>query len=211
MDDELVENVKRALSEAPKRNFLESVDLAMNLKNIDMSQPANRVDLEVVLPNGLGKELRIGVFAKGETALRAREAGADVIDPAEIAELAADKKRARALARQYDIFIAEAQYMPQIGKAMGALLAPRGKMPTPLTPDKDVVELIDRLKRSVRVRSKDKTTFHVSVGRANMEPEAIAENIDAVLSKLEAALPRGAQNIRSVYVSTTMGPSVRVM
>ena len=190
---------------------MESVDIAMNLKNLDMSNPANRVDIEVVLPHGTGKNLRIGVFAKGETALRAKEAGAEVIDPEEIDELGADKKRARAMAREYDAFIAEAQYMPQIGKAMGALLGPRGKMPTPLTPDKDVVDVIERLRSSIRLRSKDRTTFHARVGRADMEPSAIAENIDAVLSRLKGALPRGAQNIKSVYVSTTMGPSVRVM
>ncbi|MHC1593256.1 MAG: 50S ribosomal protein L1 [Methermicoccaceae archaeon] len=211
VDDELVEKVKSVLSEAPERNFLESIELAMNLKNVDMSKPANRVDVEVSLPHGTGKALKIAVFAKGEAALRAEGAGADVIDPSEIDELGADKKKARKTTMEYDMFIAEAQYMPQIGKAMGALLGPRGKMPTPLTPDKDVVDIIEKLRTSIRLRSKDKTTFHASVGKANMEPTAIAENIDAVLNRLIGALPRGSQNIKSVYASTTMGPSVRVM
>jgi large subunit ribosomal protein L1 len=209
--DELVEKIKRAIEEAPSRNFVESVDLAINLKNLDMSIPQNRIDAEIKLPKGLGRDVKVCVFAKGDIALKAKEAGATVIDPAEIPSLGEDRKKARKLAKEYDFFIAEAQYMPQIGRALGPILGPRGKMPKPLTPDKDVVELINSLCDSVRARSRDKTTFHVPIGNRNMSPEDLAENAMAVITRVESLLPKGSQNIRSVYVSTTMGPSVRVI
>ncbi len=208
----ILEAVKKLLEESPKRNFSESVDLAINLKNLDMNQPKNRVDEEVILPHGLGKELKIGVFAKGEVGLRAKAAGAAyVISDVELDELAADKNRARTLANECDLFIAETQFMPTIGKNLGIVLGPRGKMPIPLLPNRDIGELIQSKQNAVRLRSKDKLTFHVPVGRRTMNPDDLADNVDTIVGRLERVLDKGKQNLRSVYVTTTMGKSERVM
>ncbi len=204
-----LEAVREALEKAPQRNFVESVDIAVNLKNLDLSQPQNRIDEEVVLPNGLGKPVKIAVFARGEVAQQAKKAGAEyVLDPEEIDALKEDLGRAKALADECRFFIAEAQYMPIIGKNLGVVLGPRGKMPVPLTPDRDIGQLIRRMQSSVKLRSRDKMTFHVPVGRRDMEPDKIAENIEAVISKIEQ---KYEHNIRSVFVKTTMGPAVRVI
>jgi large subunit ribosomal protein L1 len=208
----ILEAVKKVLEESPKRNFSESVDLAINLKNLDMNQPKNRVDEEVILPHGLGKELKIGVFAKGEVGLRAKAAGAAyVISDVELDELVADKNRARTLANECDLFIAETQFMPTIGKNLGIVLGPRGKMPIPLLPNKDIGELIQSKQNAVRLRSKDKLTFHVPVGRRNMNPDDLAENIETIVSRLERVLDKGKHNLRTVYVTTTMGKFERVV
>jgi len=208
----ILEAVKKVLEESPNRKFSESVDLAINLKNLDMNQPKNRVDEEVILPHGLGKELKIGVFAKGEVGLRAKAAGAAyVISDVELDELAADKNKARTLANEYDIFIAETQFMPIIGKNLGIVLGPRGKMPIPLLPNRDVGELIQSKQNAIRLRSKDRLTFHVPVGRRNMNPDDLADNIETVMARLERVLDKGKQNLRSVFVTTTMGKSERVM
>ncbi len=205
-------SVKQALEKSPQRNFPESMDLAINLKNLDMNQPQNRIDEEIILPNGVGKSIKVAVFAKGETAQRAKAAGADnVLDPEEISVLGEDKARAKTLADEINFFIAESAYMPAIGKTLGQVLGPRGKMPIPLTPDKDVVQVINRVKNSIKVRSKDKMTFHVSVGRRSMDPVKIAENIDAVIDRIEHRYERGLYNVRSIYIKTTMGPSVKVI
>ncbi|AFD00175.1 LSU ribosomal protein L1P [Methanocella conradii HZ254] len=209
---ETVEAVKKALAEKPKRNFVESVDLAINLKNIDLSQPKNRVDEEIILPNGLGKPVKIAVFAKGDVAINAEKAGADyVFPPEEIDKLGADKVRAKKLAKEVNFFIAETAYMPLIGKKLGQVLGPRGKMPTPLPPQADVTAMVTRLKKAIKVRSKDRRTFHATIGVETMPPEQIAENIDAILARIEGKLEKGRQNIGSVYVKTTMGPAVKVM
>ncbi len=208
----ILEAVKKVLEESPKRNFSESVDLAINLKNLDMNQPKNRVDEEVILPHGLGKELKIGVFARGEVGLRAEAAGAAyVISDVELDELVTDKSRARILANECDLFIAETQFMPIIGKNLGVVLGPRGKMPIPLLPNKDITELIQSKQNAVRLRSKDKLTFHVPVGRRDMSPDQLAENIETIVSRLERVLDKGKHNLRTVYVTTTMGKSERVV
>ena len=208
----ILEAVKKVLEESPKRNFSESVDLAINLKNLDMNQPKNRVDEEVILPHGLGKELKIGVFARGEVGLRAEAAGAAyVISDVELDELVTDKSRARTLANECDLFIAETQFMPIIGKNLGVVLGPRGKMPIPLLPNKDITELIQSKQNAIRLRSKDKLTFHVPVGRRDMSPDQLAENIETIVSRLERVLDKGKHNLRTVYVTTTMGKSERVV
>lgn len=210
--DETIQAVKQALETAPERKFTESVDIAFNLKNIDMSQPANRVDEEVILPNGLGKSIRIAVFAKGDTAQRATSAGAEMIlDPEEIESLGDDKSKARELANDIDFFVSEVAYMPTIAKSLGPVLGPRGKMPEPLTPDKKIEDVIKKAKNSIRVRSKDKLTFHLPVGRGDMGPEELGQNVQSVIDRIEHNLEKGKQNIKSVYVKTTMGPAVRVM
>ena len=208
----ILEAVKKVLEESPKRNFSESVDLAINLKNLDMNQPKNRVDEEVILPHGLGKELKIGVFARGEVGLRAEAAGAAyVISDVELDELVTDKSRARILANECDLFIAETQFMPIIGKNLGVVLGPRGKMPIPLLPNKDITELIQSKQNAIRLRSKDKLTFHVPVGRRDMSPDQLAENIETIVSRLERVLDKGKHNLRTIYVTTTMGKSERVV
>jgi large subunit ribosomal protein L1 len=212
VEESILNTVERLFEESPQRNFAESVDLAINLKNLDMSQPKYRVDEEIYLPNGLGKDLKIAVFAKGEVGLQAKEAGCDyVFTEEDINDLADDKSRARSIANECDFFIAEVQYMPLIGKTLGAILGPRGKMPVPLTPDKNVADMIKSSKNSIRIRSKDKLTFHVAVGRRDMDAERIAENIEIIVNRVESALDKGKQNLKSIYVTTTMGKSLRVV
>ncbi len=200
------------MEKSPQRKFSESIDLAINLKNLDMNQPQNRIDEEIILPNGLGRPIKIAVFTKGETAQRAKAAGADyVFDPEEISVLGEDKTRAKNLAEEVNFFIAEAAYMPAIGKTLGQVLGPRGKMPIPLTPDKDVVQIINKSRNSIKVRSKDKMTFHISIGKKEMDPVKISENVEAVINRIEHRYERGLYNVKSIYVKTTMGPSVKVI
>ncbi|PHP45147.1 50S ribosomal protein L1 [Methanosarcinales archaeon ex4572_44] len=209
---EIVEAVRKALEDSPPRGFEESVDLAINLRNVDLTQPQNRIDEEILLPHGRGRPVKVVVFGKGDVAQKAKDAGADyVFDEAEIEALAGDPTRARNLANEVDFFISETVYMPLIGKTLGRVLGPRGKMPLPLTPDKDVTQLVERAHAAIRVRSKDRPTFHVPVGRRNMDPEMLAENVESVITRVEQQLDRGTQNIRSIYVKTTMGPAVKVM
>ncbi|MDD2777590.1 MAG: 50S ribosomal protein L1 [Methanocellales archaeon] len=207
---DILKAVQKALERPVKRNFTESIDLAINLRNIDMSQPQNRIEEEIVLPNGLGKPVKIAVFASGELAMNAKNAGADlVISPEQIDVLRANKKQAKTLANEHDFFIAEASLMPSIGKSLGPVLGPRGNMPSPISPGSDVTKPIERLRKTVKIRSKDKMTFHTIIGCESMAPEDIAENIETIIKRLETKIDK--QKIRSIYMKTTMGPSVRVL
>ena len=202
--------VTEAIENAPPRNFRETVDLAINLRDLDLNDPANRVDESVVLPAGTGQETRIVVFAEGETAVRAAEVADEVFDSDDLADLGDDDDHAKDLADETDFFVAEASMMQDIGRDLGTVLGPRGKMPTPLQPDDDVVEVVNRMKNTVQLRSRDRRTFHTRVGAEDMAPEEVADNVDVILRRLRGSLEKGPLNIDSVYVKTTMGPAVKV-
>ena len=211
MADQEIENaVSRALGDAPKRNFRETVDLAINLRDLDLNDPSNRVDESIVLPEGTGQETKIVVIAEGETAIRAEEAADEVLSSDDVADLGDDDDAAKDLAEDTDFFIAEEAYMQDIGRYLGTVLGPRGKMPEPLSPDDDVVEVVNRMKNTVQLRSGDRRTFHTRVGAEDMSAEEIADNIDVILRRLHADLEKGPLNVDSVFVKTTMGPSVEV-
>jgi large subunit ribosomal protein L1 len=209
-DQDIEQAVARALEDRPQRNFRETVDLAINLRDLDLNDPSNRVDESVVLPSGTGQDTRIVVFAEGETAVRAETVADEVFSNDDLSDLGDDQDAAKDLADSTDFFIAEASMMPTIGASLGQVLGPRGKMPTPLQPDEDVVENVNRMKNTVQVRSRDRKTFHALVGTEELSAEEIADNIDTILRRLYGDLEKGPLNIDSAYVKTTMGPAVEV-
>ncbi|MFB6253183.1 MAG: 50S ribosomal protein L1 [Halobacteriaceae archaeon] len=210
-DNDIINAVSRAIEEAPERNFQETIDLAINLQDLDMDDPSNRIDEGVVLPEGTGQETQIVVFAEGETAVRAEEVANLVLDSDDLEDLGENTNEAKDLADETDFFVAETSMMQDIGRHLGTVLGPRGKMPTPLEPDDDVVEVVNRMKNTVQLRSRDRRTFHTMVGAEDMSAEEIAENIDVILRRLYADLEKGPLNVDSIYVKTTMGPAVEVV
>jgi large subunit ribosomal protein L1 len=212
-DSKTVEAVQKALEESKKleRKFKQSVDVVINLKNIDMNDAKNRIEDEVMLPHGRGTEAKLAIFASGDLALKSKNHVDLLIKPEEIEELAKDKKKFKKIADEYDFFIAEAPLMPTIGKTLGIILGPRGKMPKPVPPTIDITGIAKNLRKTIKVRSKTSKTIHATVGQEEMKTEQIAENIDAILKRLEGKLERGKMNIGSVYVKTSMGPPMRIV
>jgi large subunit ribosomal protein L1 len=209
-DQDLETAVARALEQAPERNFRETVDLAVNLRDLDLDDPSQRVDEAVVLPAGTGQDTTIVVFADGETAVRAESVADAVYGQSDLDDLADDDDAAKDLADETDFFVAEASLMQDIGRQLGTVLGPRGKMPTPLTPDDDVVEVVNRMQNTVQLRSRDRRTFHTRVGAEDMSAAEIADNVDVIVRRLHATLEKGPLNVDSMYVKTTMGPAERV-
>jgi len=204
--------IKKAIEQAPPRKFQESVDITINLRNIDMAQPKNRIDEMILLPNGTGSSVKVAVLGKGDIVTQAREAGVElIIGPEEIERLGGEPREARKMANEYRFFLAETKVMPLVGRYLGVRLGPRGRMPMPIAQGTDIRPIVQRLRNSVKVRTKDKKVFHAKVGSTEMTPDQIAENIDAVLKRVESVLESGAMNIRSVYVKTTMGPAQRLI
>jgi len=101
--------------------------------------------------------------------------------------------------------------MPQVGRFLGPRLGPRGRMPMPIPGQTDIRPIVERLRNSVKIRTKDKTVFSTKVGSTAMTPEQVSENIDAIVKRVESVLEQGHLNVRSIYVKTTMGPSVRLV
>ncbi|HUV53917.1 MAG TPA: 50S ribosomal protein L1 [Candidatus Krumholzibacteriaceae bacterium] len=207
---QILEAVAKAREAAPARNFEQSFDLAVNLRELDMNRPDNRLNIRVQLPTGVGAR-KVLVFASGDLALRARRAGADaVVEPAELDQLATDKKAAKNALKDYDVFVAEAPMMPTVGRVAGPILGPRGKMPIPVPPQAPIDNIIERERRTVVLRSRDKPFVHCIVGKEEMSDEDVAQNIEAVMTNLTGATKRGFANIRSVFLKLTMGDTVKV-
>ena len=206
-----VDTIKRVLEVAKERRFKESVEVAVNLREVDLSVPKNRLDEEVLLPKGRGKTVKICIFASGELALKSRNVADLVVQPQEIEEYAGNKRKAHKLAQEFDFFIAEAPLMPVIGRRLGVVLGPRGKMPRPVPPTADPTALINNMRKTVRVRTKDRRTFHAAIGTREMTAEDIAENLDALMRRVMGRLERGRFNIASAFVKTTMGPAVKYL
>jgi len=209
-DRSAVEVVSEALSKAPERKFPETVEISVNLKDLDLTVPKNRLEDEVPLPKGRGKTVKVAVFGSPELCQKMRGVADLVVATGELDEFAKDKKNVKKVVNDIDFFLAEAPLMPTIGKRLGVVLGPRGKMPRPVPPGSDPSNLVNALKRSIRIRSKGNRTFHAPVGTRGMKPEEIAQNVDAVLTRILGKLERGRTNIESVYVKTTMGPAVRL-
>ncbi len=203
--------VTAAFETAPKRKFQESVEITINLKHVDMSQPKNRIDETILLPQSMGVK-KIAVLGKGDIVSQARNAGVDAImGPEEIERLGGSPREARKMADSYDYFLAETAVMPAVGRWLGQRLGPRGKMPQPIPPQQDITPIVERLRNSVRVRSKDRLNMSVKIGTIEMSADAVTENIDAVLKRVIGRLENGELNVRSVFVKTTMGPAVKVV
>jgi len=207
----LLQAVKEVKGKTEKRNFAQSIELVVNLKDIDPKKPENKFQESIELPYPPGKENKICVIASGEMALRAKREGADlVIQRDELEALAGDKKRGKKLASAYDFFIAEAPLMPLIGRTLGATLGPQGKMPTPIPPTVDIKGHIERLRKTVLLKMRAQPVLQCRVGNEKMSDEEIAENIQATIRRIEGKLKRGLKNVSTVYLKMTMGSPVKV-
>ena len=133
-----------------------------------------------------------------------------VISPDQIDEFSENKREAKKLADKFDFFVAETGLMATIGKSLGVVLGPRGKMPRPIPPQADIARIIKSLTNLVPVRSKDRPTFHVPFGNVSMTQEQLADNLETILKRVESNLDRGNENIASIWVKTTMGKAVRL-
>ena len=204
--------VKEAKEKSEKRKFNQTVELVVNLREIDMKSPEAKIQEVVELPHiSPEKANKICVIAQGELALKARKAEADhVIERAELESLAGKKKDLRKIANDYDFFIAEAPLMPLVGKTLGAVLGPRGKMPVAVPPQVDIASLIAKHRKTIVVRMRSQPIIWCRVGVESMKEEELADNIQAVLRVLEGKLKRGTKNIRNLYIKTAMGTPVKI-
>jgi large subunit ribosomal protein L1 len=207
----LLAAIKEVKANANERKFSQSIDLAINLQNIDMKKPEGRIQERIELPHSIGKEIKVCVVATGEMAMKAKTAGASmVIEKAALEALVADKKKQKDIAKEYDLFIAEAPMMPLVGRILGASLGPRGKMPTPVPPNANIEEQIEKHRKIVFVRMRGQPVIQCRVGNEAMVDKEIAENVQTIVRRIEGKLKRGIKNFRSVYLKTSMGSSIKV-
>ena len=210
------ENIQKALEELrknkKKRNFKESLELIIKLKELDLKKPENRINQTIILPHDIGKSVKVCVIATGQLALKSKEANADlVLGKDQLTDLGNDKKAARKLLQEYGFFVAEAPLMPLVGKTIGPTLGPRGKMPTPINPDAPIADVIDQARRTIKIRVRDQPVIQCRIGVDDMSDDNLSENIQAIFSSIEGKLERGVRNISKVLIKTTMHEPVNLV
>ena len=187
--------------------FSESVEVSVNL-GVDPRKSDQVVRGSTLMPNGLGKESRVAVFAQGAAADAAREAGADIVGMDDLAE------QVQAGNLDFDVVIAAPDTMRVVGK-LGRILGPRGLMPNPkvgtVTPD--VAGAVRNAKAGqVQYRTDRAGIIHCAIGKVGFEVEALKQNLDALLGDLNKAKPGTSKGVymRKVTLSTTMGPGIGI-
>ncbi len=207
----LLDAVKEAKAKSGQKKFNQTIDLILDLKEIDMKAPEGKIQQVLELPHATGKPNKICVIASGELALKARRADAElVIEKADLEALAGKKKELRKIASDYDVFISETPLMPLVGRIFGPVLGPRGKLPVPIPPNADITSLIPKHRKTIVVKMRNQPIIQCPVGTENMKDEEVVDNIQAVLRVLEGKLKRGLKNIKFAYIKTSMGEPVKI-
>ena len=150
------------------------------------------------------------VMATGDMSLKAKKANADaVIGTSELEKFATNKRESRKFINKYDFFLADTKVMPLVGKTLGQLLGPRGKMPTPVPFDAPIESFLQRFRSSIKVRTRASLSISCKIGDESMEDADLAINAHAVLTAIEKKLPNGERNIKRIMIKTTMGKPIK--
>ncbi|MGI0063798.1 MAG: 50S ribosomal protein L1 [Nitrosopumilaceae archaeon] len=201
---QLKEMIKEAKSADKDRKFKQSLELIMVFKDIDVKKGFS-LNETVQLPK-TNSPAAVCVMASGDMGLKAKSAKADrVIDNDELNRLAANKRESRKMINSFDFFLADTKLMPVVGKVLGQILGPRGKMPIPVPFNAPIESFLDRFRSSVRVKVKNSLSMSCKIGDETMEDSDLALNANAVVSAVEKKLPNGDKNIKRIMVKTTMG------
>ena len=205
---ELADMAKEAKTATKAKKFKQSVELIVNFKDIDVKKgfALNEV---VQLPKN-SSPATVCVIATGDMGTKAKAANADsVIGNEELDKFGANKRESRKFINKYDFFLADTQIMPTVGKTLGQLLGPRGKMPTPVPFNAPIEAFLSRFRSSIKVRTRASLSVSCKIGDETMEDADLAVNAHAVLSAIEKKLPNGEKNIKKVMIKTTMGKPIK--
>lgn len=206
--EQALKTLRTIKENGPKRNFSQSVDLVMNLKDIDLKKTDQQLDLYVTLHYPYGKDIRVCALVGPELEDEAKEHCHHTIRQTNFSQLT--PKDIKTLAKEYDYFIAQANVMPQVAATFGRVLGPRGKMPNPkagcvVPPKTNLKPLVDRLKQTVRVIAKKDPVLHLKVGSQDQSEEEVADNIAFLYRQIVVNLPLEENNVKNALLKLTMG------
>jgi large subunit ribosomal protein L1 len=202
------------------RNFDESIDLIMNIKDVNLNDPKQRIDKELILPNKIvtSDTPNVSVIASDEILLEAKNLGLDTLDNDELVALNNEEKKAKKkFVKKYDFFIVEDKMMPNIARYLARFLGPMGKMPKPFPSGYGIVSnpeelnvAVDRYLKTIRVQLKKQPIIQVKVGKKSMDKQKVFENVKTVVNYVADQMPHKYNNLKSMYLKTTMGKPVKI-
>ncbi|HSG83737.1 MAG: 50S ribosomal protein L1 [Nitrosopumilus sp.] len=207
-ESQLVDLVKEAKIGPKERKFKQSVELIITFKDIDVKK-GFAINEVVQLPK-TSSPATVCIIATGDMNQKAKAAKADsVIGTEELEKFGTNKRESRKFINKYDFFLADTKVMPTVGKTLGQLLGPRGKMPTPVPFDASIEAFLQRFRSCIKVRTRASLSISSKIGDITMEDADLAINAHAVLSAIEKKLPNGEKNIKKILIKTTMGKPVK--
>jgi large subunit ribosomal protein L1 len=213
------ESVHKAEGKKDKvRKFDESVDIIFNVRDVDLKNPNNRIEQEHILPHVVNEKPNLCFFAEGDMELAVKSRGIPVINVAALDELnRKPNKEKRAIARKYDYFVAREDLMRNVAKVMARFLGQRSKMPKPqpkgfgvIKANENLESYLDQMKYLIRIDMKKQLQIQTKLGHKSNDLKDLMENFESILGVLETKLPNGFQNIKSIFIKTTMGKPVKV-
>ena len=209
-ESQLVEVIKQAKESDKDRKFKQSVEMIMVFKDVDVKK-GFAINETVQLPKKTTIPASVCIMASGDMGIKAKNAKADlVMDENELTKLSADKKKSKKMVNKYDFFLADTKLMPTVGKKLGQLLGPRGKMPAPVPFNAPIESFLERFRASVKIRVKGSLSMSCRIGEENMDDADLAANASAVATAKEKTLPSGSKNIEKIMFKTTMGKAIKV-
>lgn len=205
------EEVQKVLahSNEKKRNFLETIELQVGLKNYD-PQRDKRFSGTIKLPAVPRPNMTICVFGDAVDCDRAKGAGVDAMSVEDLKKLNKNKKLIKKLAKKYNAFIASETLIKQIPRLLGPGLSKAGKFPTPVSHNEDLVFKINDVKSTIKFQLKKVLCLAVAIGHVEMDPEQITQHIMLASNFLVSLLKKHWQNVGSLVIKSSMGPSFRV-
>ena len=209
-ESDILNLIQEAKKTDKERKFKQALELYLVFKDIDVKKgfALNEV---IQLPKKMAKPAAVCVMATGDMSLKAKNANADqVIDNTELTTLAENKRESRKLINKYDFFLADTKLMPVVGKSLGQLLGPRGKMPTPVPFNAPIDSFLERFKHSIRVRVKNSLSLSCKFGDVTMDDNDLASNAMAIINAIEKKLPNGDKNFKKFMIKTTMGKAIKL-
>ena len=209
-DSEIITLIQEAKKSEKERKFTQSLELYLTFKDIDVKKgfALNEV---IQIPKQMSQPAAVCVMATGDMGIKAKSANADhVMSGDELDKLAQNKRETRKFINKYDFFLADTKLMANVGKSLGQLLGPRGKMPTPVPFNASIESFLNRFKSSVRVRVKNSLSLSCKIGDVTMNESDVAANALAIINAIEKKLPNGNKNIRKIMVKTTMGKAIKL-
>jgi large subunit ribosomal protein L1 len=213
------ENILKALTElrknSTKKNFNQSIDLVINLKELDLKKPENQVDVYAQITHSKSKPVKTCAIIGPELMATAKENCETIITVDDFPEYQENKRKLIKLAKEHDFFIAQATIMPQIAKAFGRVLGTRGKMPNPkagcvVPPKANLKPLVEKLKKTVRLVAKTQYCIKVTPGDEKMSDDQLAENILNVYNTAIGKLSQEERNIKNMLIKFTMSKPVEI-
>ena len=201
---QLTEMIKAVKAEAKQRKFKQALEIIITFKDIDVKK-GFAINEIVQLPK-TSSPAAVCVMATGDMSTKAKAANADaVIGTEELDKFAANKRESRKFINKYDFFLADTKIMPVVGKVLGQLLGPRGKMPVPVPFDAPIESFLQRFRSSIKVRVRSSLSLACKFGDETMDDADLAINAHAIVSAVEKKLPNGEKNIKRIMIKTTMG------